>query len=482
MATESPSRPAVLEPVEARQAARVRRTRRFGPRSLRGRLAVLFALGSALLLVGSAGFLYVNLNRQLRSAVDRGLEQRADDIAADLRQGAVGVRQEEAFAQIVTPTGQVLDSSVTIAGDRPVLRGAELRRAVRGAVFLDRGNVAGLGDTARLLARPESAGDTSVVVIVGSSRDAIDRAQGRLALVLAIASPLLIAALAGGGWLLSGAALHPVERMTEEADSISAAETGRRLPQPPGDDEIAHLGRTLNAMLDRLEASFARERAFVDDASHELRTPISILRAEMELALMRPDDHAEVVQSLRSALEEIGRLSRLTDDLLALARAGAGTLALRHEAVNVRALAEEVAGRMSLEPGPQVDVSGPSSTTEADPFRLEQVITNLVANGRRYAASRVAVEVAEDGDSVTITVADDGPGFSPGFLPAAFDRFSRGDPARARAGEGGAGLGLAIAHAVVRAHGGDIVAENGPPLGGAVVTVTLPRSRVRSHS
>src|SRR2546428_340489 len=120
MATESPSRHAVLEPVEARQAARVRRTRRFGPRSLRGRLA-----------------------------------------------------------------------------------------------------------------GPESAGDASVVVIVGSSRDAIDRAQGRLALVLAIASPLLIAALAGGGWLLSGAALHPVERMTEEADSISAAETGRRLPQPP---------------------------------------------------------------------------------------------------------------------------------------------------------------------------------------------------------------------------------------------------------
>src|SRR5207249_3253235 len=205
------------------------------------------------------------------------------------------------------------------------------------------------------------------------------------------------------------------------------AETGRRLPQPPGDDEIAHLGRTLNAMLDRLEASFARERAFVDDASHELRPPISILRAEMELALMSPDDHTEIVKSLRSALEEIGRLSRLTDDLLALARAGAGTLALRREPVNVRAVAEEVAGRISLEPGPPVDVSGSSSTTEADPFRLEQAVTNLVANGRRYASSRVSVEVAEDGDGVTITVADDGPGFTPGFLPAAFDRFSRDD-------------------------------------------------------
>src|SRR5436305_4701403 len=160
----SPPRPPV-EPALPLPARRARRHRRFGPRTLRGRLAVLFALGSAAVLVSSAGFLYVNLNRQLRSAVDRGLEQRADDIAADLRGGAVGVRQEEAFAQIVTGSGRVLDSSVTIAGDRPVLRPADLGRAASGAVFLDRERVPGLGRTARLLARPETAGDASVIVI-----------------------------------------------------------------------------------------------------------------------------------------------------------------------------------------------------------------------------------------------------------------------------------------------------------------------------
>ena len=136
----------------------------------------------------------------------------------------------------------------------------------------------GLGTDARLLALPERTGAATAVVVVGTSMETVRRAQDRLALILVVVGPTLITVLAVGGWLLAHEALRPVGRMTAEADTISLAEPGRRLRQPPGDDEIARLGRTLNTMLGRMEASFAREKAFVDDASHELRTPISILR------------------------------------------------------------------------------------------------------------------------------------------------------------------------------------------------------------
>src|SRR5207302_73736 len=150
---------------------------------------------------------------------------------------------------------------------------------------------------------------------VGASTDAVFRGRERLALILAILSPLLGALLSAGGWLLAGAALRPVRRMSQEADAISLAQAGRRLPHPEGEDEIAQLGRTLNAMLDRIEAAFARERMFLDDASHELRTPIAVLRAELEVALLESGDREALERSLRSALEEAERLARLAEDL-----------------------------------------------------------------------------------------------------------------------------------------------------------------------
>src|SRR5439155_312324 len=229
-----------------------------------------------------------------------------------------------------------------------------------------------------------------------------------------------------------GAALRPVRRMSQEADAISLAQAGRRLPQPEGEDEIAQLGRTLNVMLDRIEAAFARERMFLDDASHELRTPIAVLRAELEVALLDlaggqaqtgPVDREALERSLRSALEEANRLAHLAEDLLVLARATAGRLPLRRRPVDVRVLAEEAARRGSNgaagragAAGVAVQVDGPAAQAVVDPARLEQVINNLVGNARRFARRRVQVGVRTEGDDVVVTVADDGPGF-PAALP-----------------------------------------------------------------
>jgi two-component system, OmpR family, sensor kinase len=276
--------------------------------------------------------------------------------------------------------------------------------------------------------------------------------------------------------------------MSQEADAISLAQAGRRLAQPPGEDEIAQLGRTLNAMLDRIEASFARERMFLDDASHELRTPIAVLRAELEMALLESGDPAATERSLRSALEEADRLSHLAEDLLVLARATAGRLPLRRRPVDIRALAQGVAsrsangaGRRAAEAGAgrsaqgvKVEVDGATAQAVVDPARLEQVVSNLVSNARRFARRRVRVAIRTEGDDVVVTVADDGPGFPEALLPVAFDRFTRAEASRSHEAGAGAGLGLAIVAAIVRAHGGTISAANGPPLGGAAVVVRLP--------
>lgn len=457
---------------------------RLVPASLKGRLALLFALSATVLVTATSSLVYARLDSELQSAINKGLSGRADDIGAEVRIGRVALPQEESFAQILDPTGTVIDSSTTRPVG-PVLSRVDLDRALRGQVLIDRAGpgpsgtprapeTPGLGHDARFLARPVPGPEGPVVIVVGASLDAVVQGRNALFLAFAVAGPVLVGLLAAGGWLLASAALRPVERMAEEADAISLAEPGRRLPQPGGEDEITHLARTLNAMLERIEASFARERAFLDDASHELRTPVSILKGELELALLHDADPAETRRALRSALEEAERLSRLAEDLLVLAREAVGRLPLHRQPSDLRALTDSAAIRLGLAPVPTAAPGARPVLAAVDPARFDQVLANLLTNARRFARHQVRVEVERADGLAVVTVADDGPGFPANMLDKAFDRFSRGDSARHRQDDGGAGLGLAIAAALVRAHGGTIAAENGPPLGGAVVRVCVP--------
>ena len=448
---------------------------RLAPSSVRGRLALLFAVGSGAVLVASAGFLYVNFAGEVDGAVTEGLRARADDLASLVAEQAPAVPEGEPYGQVVAPSGEVIASSATVPGGRAVLTNDERLRAEVSEVILWRAS-AGLGRRSALLARPVTAADGRVVVVVvGTSLDTVGRAQDRLVLALVVVSPLLVAILAGSGWVLCSAALRPVRRMTERAAEFSATDAHQRLPVPDSGDEIAQLGITLNGMLDRIQAATAHERAFVDDASHELRTPISILRTEIELALRNPGDRAEVEAALRSALEEAERVSRLAEDLLVLARAAAGALPLRRQAVGLREAAETAAARAGAIGGPDITVEGEEAMADADPERVEQVLTNLIDNARRHATSKVCLVVTNRGDEVELVVADDGPGFALQVEGSAFDRFTRGDATRRR-NTGGAGLGLAIVETIVKGHGGSVTAGGGPPLGGATVTVRLPAS------
>jgi two-component system, OmpR family, sensor kinase len=438
------------------------------PSSLRSRLAVLFAFGSALLLVVLVGLLYVVLDHELLAAVDRGLASRSDDLAVVAAGENGQLPNRDPFAQVLQLDGTVIDQAPGATRTQPALSVDQLA-AVSGSTWF-RADVADLGGASRLLARPIEVDGKQEILVVGSPLDAYIRARERLAVVLLVASPVLIGLLAGAGWVLAGAALRPVARLTDETAGIPVDELGRRLAVPASHDEIEQLARTINALLDRVERSVAHERRFIDDASHELRTPISILRGELELALARPDDHAEVVASLGSAFDEAARLGRLADDLLVLARSRASDSGMAPTLVDLRSVADHVADLLG--PGTPISVQG-SGSVPADADRVEQILLNLLTNARRHAAQLIEVRVttAESGDT-ELAVADDGPGFAASMLPVTFARFVRSDPARSR-DTGGTGLGLAIVAAQVRAQGASIVAANGPPLGGAVVRIVF---------
>jgi signal transduction histidine kinase len=274
----------------------------------------------------------------------------------------------------------------------------------------------------------------------------------------------------------SRAALRPVERMRSLAEQITEHELSGRLPESDAADEIAALGRTLNAMLDRIEAAVARERRVVSNASHELRTPLTTLRAEVDLALMGDRGKPELRAALESAAEEARRMSRLADDLLVLARADQGRLPLRPEPLAVRELLEHAAGRAraatELRARSIVVRDVPDGwAVRADPDRAAQALDNLITNALRYGDGAITLTARSNDDHIELHVTDEGHGFPDELLPLAFERFGRGH--HARSNEPGSGLGLALVEAVAVAHGGHADARNRRD-GGADVSIALP--------
>jgi signal transduction histidine kinase len=277
-------------------------------------------------------------------------------------------------------------------------------------------------------------------------------------------------AVALGGWLLTGAMFKPVRSMIEQADTISTHEAGERLAISGGGAELRALAARLNAMLDRIDHATARERAFLDDASHELRTPISIVRGELELARSRLAADDQVRATLDSVLDEVERLERLAHNLLVMARSRSGALSGGDTPIDLETVVERAAravARRAENRAVRVRCSGNGVVT-GDESALQRAVLNLLDNAVRYAAAEVTVTVDERDTSVDVTVTDDGPGFDETLLPHAFDRYTR-DP---KSG-GGMGLGLAITAAIVSAHGGTVVATNRPERG-AEVSFSLP--------
>jgi signal transduction histidine kinase len=432
------------------------------------------------LVLGAIGlFVFLRYRAELDATINSGLRSRAGDVAALVRDADSGlggsrrnvVARNESFAEVLDAGGAVSDSSLEI-GKRVLLSPAELRRALREPVFLDRGPLPGLEGSSRLLAVPLRPHGARRVVVVGTTTAARDESLTDLAQLLLIGGPvaLLLASLAAYG--VAAAALKPVEEMRARAAEISAARPDRRLPVPPTDDEVARLGKTLNEMLERLGEALEHERTFVADASHELRTPLAILRTELELALSRGRSPEELRDALASAAEEADRLNQLSEDLLTIAQTERGELPLRLEDVELSDVLDRVARRFARraeEAGREIGVAAPAGLrSRADAPRVDQAVGNMVDNALRYGAGPVELRA----ESIEIHVLSGGPGFPEGFLGQAFERFSRASPGRRQSGSG---LGLAIVQTVARAHGGEAHAANREG-GGADVWLALPSS------
>ncbi|MCS7176334.1 MAG: heavy metal sensor histidine kinase [Candidatus Kapabacteria bacterium] len=479
--------------------------------SLRARLTLWYGAVVAAVLIGFGLFWYWSVRQELYSSLRHSLEQVARSVGVLLERA-----EEQAGRRLRPPRhGRLLPLWEQMLFARPVRRfvgplpsdtlmGAESQ--VWGAIYQyvllnPRSYVLQVADTAgRILWRSENLlGDSLPVlagmtvgeqqyrhfalrgepvellvhhtrlaqIAVGYSVREIESVLQRLAVTLLWALPLVLSVSAFGGWLLARASLRPVEQMRRTAESITARNLSLRIPEPPTKDELAHLARTLNQMIARLEASFAQIRQFTADVSHELRTPLTILIGELELALRsrkRPEEYERV---LSSVLEEVLRLHRIVETLLELARAESGQVQLERRRVDLGAIVREIAEDIE----PLARDRGLSIATEVaqecyvfgDALRLRQAVLNVVDNALKYtpAGGRVTLRVASEAETVVAEVADTGIGIPEEELPQIFERFYRVEKSRTRShSSDGVGLGLAIVRWIVEAHGGTVEVES----------------------
>ena len=450
--------------------------------AIRVRVAAAFALAMAIVLAATGVLIYGRVGNDLATALDQDLRLRAQDISGLIDQRGASLAAEsgtrliesgESFAQLLSHAGRVLDTTPSLRG-APLLTAAETSAVLRrGPRFFDRRSVPGLDEPARLLSVPLRHG----ALVVGATLENRAEALRSLQTQLLIAGPLALLVATGLGYLLAGAGLRAVEAMRKRAAQISADRAGERLPVPPTGDELERLGETLNEMLARLEAAIERERGFVAEAGHELRTPLALMRAELDYALHYAETEPELRLALSTASQETDRLAQLAGDLLLIASTDQGRLALRAETFSAQELLDSVCHRFAWRAegeGRELQLeTTPDLMLTADRVRLEQALGNLVDNALRHGAGTVTLAARSHDGLVTLLVRDQGAGFPAGFVPHAFERFSRGDPSR---GGAGAGLGLAIVRAIATAHCGTAIAS------GAQVRIELPRARTRTDA
>ena len=327
------------------------------------------------------------------------------------------------------------------------------------------------------------AGPQFGAILAGANLRTAELSAEQLLSTIALILPLgLVAALLMGSWI-ARRALAPVDRIITEVREITDGRSlHRRLAEPMVKDELGRLTETLNQMMTRLERSFAALRRFTADASHELKTPLTVLRAGVERAITMPSLPSEALAALEETLQEINRMTELVEALLMLARADEGTAPLHRETVDLRAIVEETGETgelLAAAAGVNMEVATPADPVivPVDASRIRQLILNLLTNAVKYtpAGGSVRLQLGPSNGRVTLTVADSGVGIAPGDLPHIFDRFWRADSARTRTGErSGTGLGLAICKWIAEAHGGTIDVQSRPGRG-TTFTVTLPR-------
>jgi signal transduction histidine kinase len=447
----------------------------WGRRSLRARLMLIGVLGLAAGLAVGGAALVAALGFALQRTADAEAFTTADAVASLVTAGALPdplpVAGNEVRVQVVDAQGRVRAAS--IGADRlvPILYDAERVRVAERTGLSIPGERLGLRGPVRVVAVPAGPADARETVLVAKPMADITHSVQLLKVTLLIAFPLLLAVLAAVAWRVVGATLRPVEALRAGAEEITGGGRPGQLPVPASRDEIHRLAVTLNGMLDRLAGARARQRAFVADAAHELRSPLANMRTQLEVA-QRLGGHTDWPAVADDLLADTERLGRLVDDLLLLARADDASEGQRRRIGPVE-LGELLAPLMTRYPSPPVRFVSPTAPlwTVGEPDGLTRVVANLLDNAVRHARNEVVVTAGQVGGYHLVTVADDGPGIPAADRDRVFDRFTRLDDARGRDG-GGAGLGLAIVRELVRRHGGSVTLSDAGP--GLRAEVRLP--------
>ena len=439
--------------------------------SVRGRTTILVTLLFALTLVVSGLTLLTVLRRTMLDNIDTALALRAADLGVLVASGIaprdITIPDDgTSFAQIIL-AGDVIASSTNVRGQPPV-------DTLTDSSQITVRQTSGDDEVFRLVVTEQNSPAGPVTIAVGTTL--VDMEQtARVATWTLTITGLALTTLAGAAtWLVVRRALRPVDSMRAEVADITVSGLDRRVSQPTTDDEIRLLADTLNDMLVRLESGTRAQRDFVSAASHELRTPIAVIRHVLEVAQStNAPDWREIADSV---LEEDIRMERLVDDLLLIARTDAGVSRSEHwTAVDLDDIVFEEARRV---PSPiQIDVSRVSAgQVNGDVEQLRRVVRNLFDNALRHATQAIEVDLSSVGGRVSVAVDDDGPGVAPEDRTRIFERFVRLDESRTRS-DGGTGLGLAIVTELVDSLGGDVHVESSERLGGARFVFTLPDAR-----
>ncbi|WP_432937128.1 sensor histidine kinase [Kribbella sp. CA-253562] len=441
--------------------------------SLRTRMVLIAAAATAAVLVVGGLLLAATVRMMLvGDAVDTA-RLRARDLGALAAAAKLppdpAVRDSD-LVQVVGAGGRVVAASRNIAGGPPL----SLPAQPPGTTVVHEVDRIPMADSGayHVVAHGIITPEEPVTVYVGVSIEEIDETVALVGQAGLAAIPVFVVLLSVAMWTVLGRTLAPVERIRREADAITAQHLDRRVFEPEQHDELGRLARTVNAMLDRLQDSADRQRRFVADTAHELRSPIASLRTQLETARdsKRPVHWDQVSADL---LDETVRMQMLAEQLLLLARADAGTLGRTRTAVDLDDVVDLVSARLVVDPAIRLDTRavGPVQVF-GDPMLLEQAARNLIDNAVAHADRQVRVGVTVTDAEAVLTVDDDGPGIPPERRQEIFERFTRLDAARDR-DHGGAGLGLSIVADITRAHDGRIDVGDSP-LGGARFQLRLP--------
>ncbi len=441
-------------------------------------------------------FLYLTLADSLYKGVDNKIRTMAEIVVSSARSplGAgtsmadldqimterFGIRPLGRFIQILDESGKIGDRSTNLRDVQIPISVQTMKAASKGIVTFETVQVMGKYSlrvvTMPIMENEKMAG----IVQVGSSLEGVEEALDQLLLILLIAVPALLLVASAGGLFLANKALRPVDAITQIARRIGSGDLSQRIRIKRVNDELGRLASTFNEMIAKLEKSFRQVKRFTADASHELKTPLTILRGEVEVGLKKKRGLKEYQQILASNLEEINRMSRIVEDLLTLSRADMGELTMEREEIELSALAREVWQDLQLlarKKRIQLRFMDNGVTrVEGDSLFLRQLILNLTENGLKYTrqGGEVTVKVKGDRDQgvVRLLVTDTGVGIPQKDLKRIFDRFYRVDRARSRE-TGGTGLGLSICQWIAHAHAGQIAVESRVGKG-STFTVTLP--------